>query len=129
VFADYHLRVGEVVIDTEGSDLAQTRLDLTEVGDAPYATVTEVQPGEDWDGAPPEGGDPLGVKWFSGINTESKRLLFAAWGDEQAAQDWIGSQPAGPRFRLIRVVRDYGMHDREEAPQFYPAVEEDRQAA
>ena len=27
------------------------------------------------------------------------------------------------RLRRVRVVRDYGMFDRREAPQYYPAVE------
>ena len=28
----------------------------------------------------------------------------------------------GARFRRIHVVRDYGMFDRREAPQYYPEV-------
>jgi hypothetical protein len=28
--------------------------------------------------------------------------------------------PDGARLRRVRVVRDYGMFDRREAPQFYP---------
>ena len=31
--------------------------------------------------------------------------------------------PDGARLRQVRVVRDYGMFDRREAPQYYPAVE------
>jgi hypothetical protein len=31
--------------------------------------------------------------------------------------------PEGARMRCVRVVRDYGMFDRREAPQYYPAVE------
>jgi hypothetical protein len=26
----------------------------------------------------------------------------------------------GARLRRVRIVRDYGMHDRREAPQYYP---------
>jgi hypothetical protein len=29
----------------------------------------------------------------------------------------------GARLRRVRVVRDYGMSDRREAPQYYAAVE------
>jgi hypothetical protein len=29
---------------------------------------------------------------------------------------------AGLRHRQVRVVRDYGMRDRREAPQYYPEV-------
>ena len=28
--------------------------------------------------------------------------------------------PAEVRLRCVRIVRDYGMHDRREAPQYYP---------
>ena len=31
--------------------------------------------------------------------------------------------PEGGRLRHVRVVRDYGMFDRREAPQYYPPVE------
>ncbi len=31
-----------------------------------------------------------------------------------------GSLPGGARLRHVRVVRDYGMFDRREAPQYYP---------
>jgi hypothetical protein len=31
--------------------------------------------------------------------------------------------PPGARLRHVRVVRDYGMFDRREAPQYYPPVE------
>jgi hypothetical protein len=31
--------------------------------------------------------------------------------------------PGSARLRNVRVVRDYGMFDRREAPQFYPDAE------
>jgi hypothetical protein len=34
--------------------------------------------------------------------------------------------PEGGRLRHVRVIRDYGMFDRREAPQYYPAVERRR---
>jgi hypothetical protein len=30
---------------------------------------------------------------------------------------------AGARHRIVRVVRDYGMFDRRESPQYYPAID------
>jgi hypothetical protein len=47
VFQDYHLRVGEVVLDTAppaGVPIVEQRLDETEVGPAKFVTLTEVQP-------------------------------------------------------------------------------------
>src|SRR5260221_5760351 len=46
VFEDYHLRVGEVVLDTmppAGVPIVEQRLDETEVGAATFVTLTEVQ--------------------------------------------------------------------------------------
>jgi hypothetical protein len=31
--------------------------------------------------------------------------------------------PEGGRLRHFRIIRDYGMFDRREAPQYYPAAE------
>src|ERR1700678_1138301 len=48
VFADYHLRVGEIVSDTEATEaLPQVRFDTTEVSAAKAVTLTEraVDPG------------------------------------------------------------------------------------
>lgn len=129
VFADYHLRVGETVVDTAEPELRQTRLDLSEVSDAPFATVTEVAPDEEWQTREPSSSDFVDAEWFTGINTEGKRLMLASWRSEEAARGWIAAQRDGPRFRLVRVVRDYGMRDREEAPQYYPPVESADQAA
>jgi hypothetical protein len=36
------------------------------------------------------------------------------------------SLQVGARFRRVRVVRDYGMFDRREAPQYYPLVKDVR---
>src|SRR5262245_3394583 len=47
VFADYHLRVGEVTADTApptGVTVVEQRLDVTDVGEAKTATITEVMP-------------------------------------------------------------------------------------
>src|SRR6202011_5604714 len=47
VFQDYHLRVGEIVADTAppaSGSLVEQRLDETEIGQAKFATLTEVRP-------------------------------------------------------------------------------------
>ncbi|MGI8579339.1 MAG: antibiotic biosynthesis monooxygenase family protein [Solirubrobacteraceae bacterium] len=124
VFEDYHLRIGEVVADGVEGEHEPSRLDVTEVGAAKASTVTEVDPGAE---APPTPADSSGLvdaEWFSGINTEGKRLLLASWRDDDAAQQWLSEQTLGSRTRRVRIVRDYGMHDRREAPQYFPAVQE-----
>ena len=122
VFDDYHLRIGEVVADSAGANLEHTRFDATEVGAAKAATVTEVDPDAQ---APPTPTDSPGLvdaEWYSGINTEGKRVLLAWWRNDGAAEQWLSEHPPGSRSRQVRIIRDYGMHERREAPQYFPEV-------
>lgn len=136
VFVDYHLRVGEITADTqvpEGQNLGQQRFDTTAVGNVRVVTITEVPPG----GAEPslaayDGADGLvDLERYEGITVPGKMLLLASWRDEGTFAVWQDSQshPASAasdsagRFRAVRIIRDYGMRDRREAPQYYPPVE------
>ena len=128
VFEDYHLRVGEVTADTDppkGQRLAQQRLDETETGAAKALTISQ------WSGAdadlrlPRDGEEGLVAhEVFESITNKGKHLLLAAWRDGVKAAGWHPAKVAGkaPRHLQVRVVRDYGMFDRREAPQYYPAV-------
>lgn len=137
VFADYHLRVGEIVTDTgvsPGHALMEQRLDETETGTAKAATISEVSPATD---AAPTDADlaaalglpavgTLGLvdcEVFESITNPGKRLLLAAWQDAAASRWQPKALPAGAlRHRRVRIIRDYGMSDRREAPQYYPPV-------
>jgi hypothetical protein len=141
VFEDYHLRVGEIAADTHvpaGRILQQLRLDATEVGAAKVLSISEVDFGP---AAKPAGAEAFretlrvpaigrgGVhdaEQFESIYTPGKLLLLVSWRDSAAAEAW---QPPNAlpdagriRHRRVRVVRDYGLADRREAPQFYPDV-------
>jgi heme-degrading monooxygenase HmoA len=135
VFADYHLRVGEITADTqapEGESLRQERFDTTIVGNARVVTFAEAPPGVIAPAlAAYNGADGLvDAESYEGITVPGKALLLASWRDEAALAAWRGSQShrasAGSdpssRFRAARVIRDYGMRDRREAPQYYPPV-------
>ena len=124
VFEDYHLRVGEVIGDTVDDDVRATRSDVTQVGLAKSVTLTEVAPGGE---RPPDPRSPadavLDTERYSGITTEHKRLLLVSWRSEQPAAAWLEEQPTPVRGRHVRIVRDYGLRDRAEAPQYFPPVE------
>ena len=49
-------------------------------------------------------------------------ILLMSWRDHTTAEAFEGgiSLRDGARLRRVRVVRDYGMFDRREAPQYYP---------
>ncbi len=137
ILDDYHLRVGEIVADTAapaGGSLPQQRFDETEIGAAKLVTISEIRAD---DGArdanaanlPGHLGLPSGrsgsiiqYEVFEGINDRSKLLLLAAWQDFVAGQGWRPNPSAGAelRHRAVRIIRDYGMRDRREAPQYYP---------
>ena len=128
VFEDYHLRVGEVTSDTappKGQRLVQQRLDVTETGAAKALTISEwIGPAADL-GLPRAGAQGLVThEVFESITNEGKLLLLASWHDGAAAAGWHPAKVAGqaPRHLQVRVIRDYGMFDRREAPQYYPAV-------
>jgi heme-degrading monooxygenase HmoA len=118
VFKDYHLRVGEVLSDSDHGDVPWSRLDVTEVGSAPAVTVSEAPQGEDLS-FPESSPDMLDAESYSGITTTGKRLLLSCWCSDAAASEWIERQSGSARHRHIRVIRDYGMHGRQEAPQYF----------
>jgi heme-degrading monooxygenase HmoA len=109
VFADYHLRVGEVVTDTAtGAVLPQSRFDTTEVGAAKAVTLTE----RALDAA---ASARAGV--FDSITRPGNALYIMSWPDLGSAEAGVRSTPG--RHRVVRVIRDYGMFARTEAPQYF----------
>jgi heme-degrading monooxygenase HmoA len=132
VFAHYHLRVGEVVTDTHipaGHTLRQQRFDETEIGAAKWASITEVSPAAEGAASTNLAAD-LGLRdadglieqdSFDSIYNAGKSLLLASWQDEAAAAAWMPHVTL--RHRRVRIIRDYGMADRREAPQYYTPVE------
>jgi heme-degrading monooxygenase HmoA len=130
VFADYHLRVGEITSDSNlphDQPLEQMRFDTTKIGAAGILSIAELM-------APtlPEQlplSRTVGVhdaELFDSITTPGKLLLLIAWGDPAAAHAWQPprslSGTSTIRHRRVRVIRDYGLVDRREAPQYYPSV-------
>jgi heme-degrading monooxygenase HmoA len=141
VFEDYHLRVGEITGDThlpQGHMIQQHRLDATDVGRAKVVSISEVDPGPDTKPTsaanlqerlrvPAIGRDRVSdAELFESIYTPGKLLLLVSWHDTVASDSWqppASLSDAGRlRHRRVRVIRDYGLADRREAPQFYPDV-------
>ena len=120
VFEDYHLRVGEITADLHmppGETLEQQRLDPTEVGVAKLVSLCEGDAPTLAD-APTAGA--VDSELFESITSAGKLLRLIAWRDAAMADAW--QPPPSIRHRSVRVIRDYGMRDRREAPQFYPDV-------
>jgi heme-degrading monooxygenase HmoA len=140
IFADYHLRVGDVTADTnppKQAPVLERRLDETEVGKATVMTFTEITPvkgaafANQADllpahlGLDVNGGAVLEYDVWASIYNPGKIALLVGWKDVKAAEAWTPKRIDGIeqlRHRKVRVVRDYGRFDRREAPQFYPDV-------
>jgi heme-degrading monooxygenase HmoA len=137
VFSDYHLRVGQVTADSRpppGVEVLDQRFDETEDGVAKVVSLVEMRrpPGLPEDAAPEAIGRAMGLQeaaddlvgWdvFEAILTPGDMLLLLAWRDTAAANAGERALPADVRHRRVRVVRDYGMFRRHEAPQYYPDV-------
>jgi heme-degrading monooxygenase HmoA len=139
VFLDYHLRVGQLTHDTRippGYALHEQRLDETEVGDAttvllidanmPVESLREARAGAVAARLGFVSDAPGLVGWdvFEAVLTPGAVILMISWRDEAAAKSFeaSASMPDDARLRRVRIVRDYAMFDRREAPQYYPEV-------
>jgi heme-degrading monooxygenase HmoA len=137
VFQDYHLRVGEIVLDTtppSGVSVVEQRLDETEIGAAKFATLTEIRLSPDR--AEASAASQLSDRMrrdtglidhdiFASIYNAGKLALLASWPDRRSAERFESrsfSDIGAVRHRVVRIVRDYGMFDRQESPQYYPAI-------
>jgi heme-degrading monooxygenase HmoA len=131
VFRDYHLRVGELI----GGGSAE-RSDETEVGAGTAVTLIDAKRTADWVRAhsPEQVAASLGLRidapglvaWdvFDAVLTPGDIILMITTRDQKAADALEHGMPLGDgaRLRRVRILRDYGMFDRREAPQYYPDV-------
>ena len=139
IFSDYHLRIGQLTQDTRlpaGQILQEQRLDETQAGEATTITLIDGKRPADWVGntAAAQVAEWLGlqrnasglVAWdvFDAVLTPGDLILLLSWRDHAKAKafEQKASSADGRRLRRIRIVRDYGMFDRREAPQYYPEV-------
>ena len=137
ILLDYHLRVGQITGDTrvpEGQTLREQRLDETEIGEGTTVTLIDgKRPQESTGMADPArtaaylGLQPSAaglVSWdvFDAVLTPGDLILLMSWRTHDDAErfDAETELAADARLRQVRIVRDYGMFDRREAPQYYP---------
>jgi heme-degrading monooxygenase HmoA len=143
ILRDYHLRVGQLTHDTRvpsGQVIAEQRLDETEIGEGTTVAFIDAKwPARLRKEAPPseiaaclglERGATGLVGWdlYDAVLTPGELILMMVWKTAANAEAFAASAvlPEGGRLRHVRVIRDYGMFDRREAPQYYPAVERRR---
>lgn len=119
-FADYRLRIAEIMqsFDRKGSgDVAIKDLPLSDAGSAEQRFVASVES----IGEPFPRGEP-----FKSVNREDTFASVLHVGTEAEGREILrdaSSQDHATGARLCRVVRDYGMRDRREAPQSFAPVD------
>jgi hypothetical protein len=113
--------------------LREQRLDTTETGIGKAVTLLDGQRAPEWirqaDVASVARSlglelDARGlVAWdvFDALMTPGDLIAVATWDDLPAARAFEenATLPEGVRMRHVRVVREYGMYDRREAPQYF----------
>jgi len=139
VLLGYHLRVGQVTNDTrvpEGQVIREQRLDETETGDGTTVVLIDsAQPAEwvkersadevaTWLGLKQNANGLVGWDAFDAVLAPGEIILLTSWKNESAARAFEADTtlPDSARMRRVRVVRDYSLLDRREAPQYYPEV-------
>jgi len=138
ILADYHLRIGEVTYDTDvpdGYKLHDQRLDETEVGAGTAITLIDASQVPEWVASQNAHeialylgfdlnsyGDCVSWDVFEAVFTPGDIILLCSWKDQPSALDFAqyALGPEDSRVRAARIVRDYTMFDRREAPRYFP---------
>jgi heme-degrading monooxygenase HmoA len=139
ILVDYHLRVGQITQDTrlpKNQVLREQRLDETEVGDAttivlidgtwPHSSAAALDAKEvaTWLGLSDNARGLVAWDVFDAVLAHGDIILLMSYRDNAAAEAYEVSAilPHGARLRRVRVIRDYGLVDRRESPQYYADV-------
>jgi len=137
ILLDYHLRVGQITQDThlpQGYTLEEQRLDETEAGEGTTISLIDAKRPPDWVvnakaedvaawlGLRPDAAGLISSDVFDAVLTPGDIILLTSWKTRADAEAFArqNSLKEGARLRSVRIVRDYGMFDRREAPQYYP---------
>ncbi len=140
ILESYHLRIGEIFGDNRlqpGMELLNQRSDETVVGEGTMTTIitatrppghpSNVTACSQFLGLDIYSGEAL-VDWdvYEAVLTPGDLCLTLTWRDCNAVKYFEDGErmllPDTHHIRHVRVVRDYTMLDRREAPQYYPAV-------
>jgi heme-degrading monooxygenase HmoA len=124
VFADYRIRVAQVIADDEPGVAPRRPARRSAYNDPALR-----KPG--YMGFLEAMSDPADAdaEIMDSLYTTGKVICCRSWGDEAAAMTWrdrmlpdLSGGGAAARLRIVEVERDYGLFRRDQAPQYYPAV-------
>ena len=140
VFSGYRMRIGQTVSDTHvpgGHVLLEQRLDVTETGQGKAVTLHDGKFSREW--MKQSGAEAVAkalgvdtsatdlVSWdvFDALMAPGDVIAVLTWRDQAAAEAFLGEGATADasRLRNIRIIREYGMFDRREAPQYFKEVQ------
>ena len=139
-FSDYRMRIGQTVSDThvpEGRVLLEQRLDVTETGQGKAVTLHDGKFSPEWVkqsdaeavakalGVDTNATDLVSWDVFDALMAPGDVIAVLTWRDQAAAEAFLvkAATADASRLRNIRIVREYGMFDRREAPQYFKEVQ------
>lgn len=135
VFLDCHLRVGQITSDTHipnGHKIEEQRLDETEVGQGTAVSLIDFEKPTELKNDPEGDALSLGlntkasglISWdiYDAVLAPGKHIMMIVWQNKDHADSCRNqlNLTDDARYRQVRVIRDYSMYDRREAPQYYP---------
>ena len=124
VFADYRIRIAQVIHEARPDKASWQPERRTPYNDPARRPPTYVLASES---RRPE--LPVQTAWhrdaFASVYREEYFAHLIDLPDERSGLEFgphLFADPTTEYFRIFEVMRDYGMYDRTEAPQFYPPV-------
>src|SRR6516164_6863884 len=119
VFLDYHLRVGQLTLDTSlphGGSLNEQRFDVTQTGEGTTVTLIDAKRSADWVqttppeqvarwlGLVPQVSGLIGWDVFDAVLTPGNVILLLCWRDHVMAQAFEGRLMLKDGARLRRIL-------------------------
>lgn len=124
VFADYRIRIAQIIHEQRPDGAPWNPERLSPYNDPARRQPTFVVASESTTADVPDGTPPRSDVFESVYRPG----VFAHLFDVTSSEDGVVlgqkllEDPTAEYFRVFEVLRDYGMFDRTEAPQFYPPV-------
>jgi heme-degrading monooxygenase HmoA len=126
VFSDYRIRIAQAIHEARPGQPAWQPDRRTPYNDPARRQPTYVLAAES-----KRAELPVAVAWqrdaFASVYREGHFAHLIDLPDVQSGIDLgqrLFADPTTEYFRVLEVMRDYGMYDRAEAPQYYPPVEQ-----
>ena len=124
VFADYRIRIAQVIHEARPQQPAWRPERLTPYNDPVRRPPTYVLASESKNAEL-----PAKTTWprdgYTSVYREGYFAHVIDLPDVQSGLEFgpgLFADPTTEHFRIFEVIRDYGMYDRAEAPQYYPAI-------